>query len=135
VLIDSHRLGDVFYALISNSLDYRQPGLSPRIAITCALHPNAAEFSVTDNGIGIPPQYHSRVFRVFERLNPHQGSDGTGIGLAIVRSIVESVQGRIWITTPEEGGTRITFTLPTDHPPAPDEAKLSGPALPPGQKP
>jgi signal transduction histidine kinase len=66
---------------------------------------------VRDNGIGVPPQHGERVFRLFEKLEP--GSDGTGVGLALVKRIVEVHRGRIWVEpSGPEGGASFYFTLP-----------------------
>ena len=70
-----------------------------------------------DNGIGITPRYHEKVFGLFERLDT--GTDGTGIGLALVKRIVEVHGGRIWIESEGEGhGSTFWFTLPQNGTPA-----------------
>ena len=69
-------------------------------------------FSVTDNGIGIEPQYADRVFLIFQRLHDKATYPGTGIGLAMCRKIIEYFGGRIWLDTEVADGTRFRFTLP-----------------------
>jgi len=65
---------------------------------------------VCDNGIGIDPQYHERIFGLFNKLNPHL--EGTGIGLTLVKRIVEVHGGRIWVESEPGKGTSFYFTLP-----------------------
>ena len=69
-------------------------------------------FSVTDNGIGIEPQYADRVFLIFQRLHDRAAYPGTGIGLAMCRKIIEYHGGRIWLDTDAGKGTTFRFTLP-----------------------
>jgi two-component system, chemotaxis family, sensor kinase Cph1 len=66
---------------------------------------------VRDNGIGIPPEYHERVFGMFERLHSRDRFPGTGLGLAIVKRIVESYGGRIWVESEAGKGSTFYFSL------------------------
>jgi signal transduction histidine kinase len=65
---------------------------------------------VRDNGLGISPEYHERIFGLFNKLDP--GTDGTGVGLALVKRIVEFHGGRIWVDSAEGQGATFYFTLP-----------------------
>ena len=85
----------------------------PRIEIGCSEATAAwATFYVRDNGIGIDPEYHERIFGLFRRLHTREEYAGTGIGLATCKRIIEQVGGRIWVeSTPGQGST-FCFTLP-----------------------
>lgn len=107
---DRDRLAELFEHLIGNSLKFRGPDAPViDIGVTCA--PEGWQFSVKDNGIGIPLKYLDRLFIPFRRL---QGADipGAGLGLAISRKIVEAHGGRIWIETSEGPGVTFSFILP-----------------------
>jgi|GEM_PF-5449575 len=113
VMADSRSLSNVFVSLIENSLRYRHPQRPPKLVIGSHRDGTDAVISVSDNGIGIDPQYRSRVFRVFERLDHAEAASGTGIGLSIARAIIESSHGSIWIDEPLDGiGTRVCLRLP-----------------------
>lgn len=118
--------------LLSNAIKFRRPDLAPAVRLevaTSAEEPDALLFSVTDNGIGIPPEFAEKVFVIFQRLHARDEYTGTGIGLAVCKKIVEYHGGRIWIDTAHTGGTRICFTLraepvvPGESSNAPDEAE------------
>ncbi|MGW0178675.1 sensor histidine kinase [Nocardia sp. NPDC003345] len=100
--------------LISNAIKFRTPDLAPVVRIELgqqAGEPGDQVFSVTDNGIGIAPEFAEKVFVIFQRLHARDEYSGTGIGLAVCKKIVEYHGGRIWIDTAHTGGTRICFTL------------------------
>lgn len=107
-------LVQVFQNLIGNSLKYRAPNRRPLVKIGAELVGHEWVFSVRDNGIGINPAYHERIFGVFKRLHT-QSIEGTGIGLAIVKRIVEHYGGRIWVESAEGQGAAFRFTLPMRH--------------------
>jgi light-regulated signal transduction histidine kinase (bacteriophytochrome) len=114
----------VFQNLVGNALKFRgeQP---PRIVVTAERDGAFWSFSVTDNGIGIEPQYADRVFLIFQRLHDRATYPGTGIGLAMCRKIIEYLGGRIWLDTSVADGARFRFTLPA-LPQAPDEEGTDG---------
>lgn len=104
-------LAGVFQNLVGNALKFRGEE-RPRIEIAAARDDDDWTFSVTDNGIGIEPDYAERIFMIFQRLHPKDVYAGTGIGLAMCRKIVEYHGGRIWLDTESTEGTTFRFTLP-----------------------
>ena len=104
-------LQQLFVNLIGNSLKFRRPDRAPIVRIEVRSVRAHWEISVVDNGIGIDPQYAERVFVIFQRLHPREQYAGTGIGLSLVKRIVEYHKGRIWIEPATEGGTIVRFTL------------------------
>ncbi|MFJ4846772.1 ATP-binding protein [Streptomyces sp. NPDC088733] len=107
--------------LLGNAVAFRSPERAPRIAITSdgPDEDGLLAFAVTDNGIGVPPAYAEKVFGVVPR--PREGapgSNGSGIGLALSKKIVEHHGGRIWLDPAPREGTRIRFTLPAATRPA-----------------
>ncbi|MBC6451662.1 sensor histidine kinase [Actinokineospora xionganensis] len=119
-------LAGVFQNLIGNAVKFRGED-PPRVRIDAVRKDEDWEFSVSDNGIGIAPEYAERVFVIFQRLHAKEAYEGTGIGLAMCRKIIEYHGGRIWIDTEEEPGalgTEIRFTLPVHDPQEkPEEAR------------
>jgi PAS domain S-box-containing protein len=116
VYCDRVRLVEVVQNLIDNAVKYRNPNRLSRIEIgTNGLdEKDHTIFFVRDNGIGIEPQYHDRIFGLFNKLD--STSDGTGIGLSLVKRIIEVHNGRIWVESQSGHGSTFFFTLPS--PPA-----------------
>lgn len=108
--IDAPRLADVFAVTLDNALQHGVSESPLRIAIEGEHRGSLARYGIRDNGPGIESEYRERVFRVFERLSSK--SEGTGIGLAILRRITESVGGRAWIEEAPGGGCQVWFELP-----------------------
>ncbi|HTX47295.1 MAG TPA: ATP-binding protein [Solirubrobacteraceae bacterium] len=103
----------VFQNLISNSIKFRSS--EPlRIQIKSERREREWLISVDDNGIGIEPQYAERVFVIFQRLHSRSEYEGTGIGLAMSRKVIEHHGGRIWLDPDHAPGIRVCFTLPLD---------------------
>ena len=100
----------LFQNLIGNAIKYRGSG-SLRIAISAAAEDHEWVFSLADNGIGIDPAYHKKIFGLFKRLHGAQ-YQGTGIGLALCRRIVENHGGSIWVESEPGKGATFKFTLP-----------------------
>lgn len=105
-------LKQLFQNLISNSLKYRRPNVTPDIAIRFTEEIHQYRFSVADNGIGIDQQYYDRVFQLFQRLHGRNEYSGTGIGLATCKKIVEIYGGHIWLDSTVGTGTTFYFTIP-----------------------
>ena len=98
--------------LIENSLKYRHPDRAPTIEITQD-HDQSDTIHITDNGLGIDPEYHDRVFKLFERLHPEHDIPGLGFGLAMCEQIAAMHDGTLAITTPAgHAGTRFSLSLP-----------------------
>jgi PAS domain S-box-containing protein len=114
-------LVQLFQNLIGNAIRYRGTD-PPRVQISASREQGWARFAVTDSGIGIDPQYKEIVFQMFKRLNP--AIPGSGVGLAICKTIVERHGGKIWVESRLGQGSRFFFTLPSventpaDSPPA-----------------
>ena len=104
-------LTTVFQNLLGNALKFRGED-RPRISVSAARDGALWQFSVTDNGIGVPPEYADRIFVIFQRLHGRDAYPGTGIGLALSRKIVEYHGGRMWLDTGHSAGARFCFTLP-----------------------
>jgi len=103
-------LQQVFSNLINNAVKYAGP--KSTIRVSCVEHERNYEFSVTDNGPGISPEYHEKVFGLFQTLRERSDSESTGIGLAIVRKIVEEQGGSIRLISSAGNGASFIFTWP-----------------------
>ncbi|MBI3444057.1 MAG: PAS domain S-box protein [Magnetospirillum sp.] len=102
----------LFQNLIGNAIKYRSPDRRSAITIAAERLPGQWRISVSDNGIGIAPEYSERIFDIFQRLHTRNEYEGTGIGLAVCRKIVERHGGRIWVESSLGDGATFHFTLP-----------------------
>lgn len=113
---DAASLRQVWVNLISNALKYSAKQAQPEIAIDCEIVASEAVFRVRDNGAGFDPAYANRLFGVFQRLHAARDFEGTGVGLAIVRAIVERHGGRVWAEGAPGAGATFYFALPAQIP-------------------
>jgi PAS domain S-box-containing protein len=112
VIGDPVQVTRLFQNLLVNSIRYRTDE-PPRIHVAVTDHPGSQWlFSVSDNGIGIEPQYWEKIFGIFKYLQPRAKSSGSGVGLAICRKIVSRHGGRIWVESALGEGATFAFTLP-----------------------
>jgi PAS domain S-box-containing protein len=115
---DAAQLQQLFQNLLDNAWKYRRPSLTLEVGVTATRQADDVavwEFSVRDNGIGLDMGHADRIFEIFQRLHREQDHDGTGIGLAICRRIVERHGGRIWVNSRPGRGAIFSFTLPESH--------------------
>jgi light-regulated signal transduction histidine kinase (bacteriophytochrome) len=98
--------------LLSNALKYGKPDVSPQVDVFAIDHANEHEIVIADNGIGISAEYYDKIFVIFQRLNPELEFTGTGIGLSIVKKILDRMGGRIWVESEEGVGSAFHFTIP-----------------------
>ncbi len=120
ITADETQMVQLFQNLIGNGIKFH--GSQPtQIKISTVKSEKAWRFDVKDNGIGIDMQYKDRIFVVFQRLHGREEYPGTGIGLAICKSIVERHGGRIWMESELGKGTTFSFTIPIKEPKAAEE--------------
>ena len=113
---DASLLRALFVNLIGNGLKFHREGVPPRVTVCAHQTGEEWEITVSDNGIGIDPEYVDKVFVIFQRLHARDVYAGTGIGLALAKKIVEFHGGRIGIDPPcPEPGTTVRLTLPSSR--------------------
>ena len=110
VHVDRMRIAEALVNLIVNSINYRGDQPQPKIEIGSRTDNGETVFFVKDNGIGLDPSQHEKVFELFYKVD--KSSEGTGAGLAIVKRIIEVHNGRIWLESEKGKGCTVYFTLP-----------------------
>ena len=111
VIGDHTLLHQIFTNLLKNALTYRREDVPLHITVSARDDDTHTVICVTDNGIGIAPEYFEKVFNVFQRLHAEDEYPGTGIGLAIVKKSVEMMNGSVWIESAEGEGSRFCIRL------------------------
>jgi signal transduction histidine kinase len=104
---------EVFQNLIDNAIKFMDKPKA-RIKIDCIEKENFWQFSITDNGPGIKSEYFKKIFMMFQTLKRRDEFEATGIGLAIVKKIIEMNQGRVWVESQPGQGSTFFFTLPKE---------------------
>ncbi|MGC2853856.1 CHASE domain-containing protein [Novispirillum sp. DQ9] len=112
VMGDGQELERLLQNLVGNALKYHRPGEPPRVDVRARRDGKAWRVTVTDNGIGIAPEFSGRIFLIFQRLHTQGEYSGTGIGLAVCKKIVERHQGTIGVSSVPGEGAAFWFTIP-----------------------
>ncbi len=109
---DAAQLAQVVTNLVGNALKYRRPDVPPEVRISAERAGAFWRFAVRDNGIGIEKEYFDRIFIIFQRLHTRDEYEGTGIGLAVARKIVDRHGGKVWVESAPGEGSTFFFTVP-----------------------
>ncbi|ARN56497.1 ATP-binding protein [Sedimentisphaera salicampi] len=109
---DRTQMYRLFTNLLSNALKYHRKDVSPVVIISSEMKDTYWQINVADNGLGISEEYRDKIFEIFKRLNSRSEYEGTGIGLAICKKIVQKHGGSIWVESNSEGGSTFCFTVP-----------------------
>jgi light-regulated signal transduction histidine kinase (bacteriophytochrome) len=110
--VDGSQLTQLLQNLIGNAIKFRSPERPCLVHVGADQEEGQWVLSVRDNGIGIAPRHHDRIFEIFQRLHTREKYPGTGIGLAICKRIVERHGGRIWVQSQPGEGTTFWFSIP-----------------------
>lgn len=113
VTMDRQQIYSVFLNLIKNAVKYCERDI-PEVRISCTARNEDFVIAVEDNGIGIEAEYFERIFMPFKRLHGREIYEGSGVGLAIVKRVIENHGGKIWLESEPGSGTTFFFTVPSD---------------------
>lgn len=116
ICCDPERMYQVFENLLVNGIKFTGTTDRPVIEIGCRDRGDSHQFYVRDNGIGIDPKHHRRIFEMFHRVQDIEDKDGTGLGLAIVDRIVNNHGGKVWVESEKGKGAIFYFALPKWQP-------------------
>jgi signal transduction histidine kinase len=105
-------LRQIFTNLLDNAITYHRADIPPHLEVVCEQKNGYVTVNIKDNGIGIPPQYHEKIFQVFQRLHTEDEYPGTGIGLAIVKKSVEMLNGQIGLESIVGQGSTFWVRVP-----------------------
>lgn len=111
IVADENKVKQLLLNLISNSIKFRKRELNPEIIIAGKTMDDDFEFSISDNGMGIPEECKDKIFDIFSRAHIDEGIEGQGIGLSICRQIINQHQGDIWVKSELNKGTSFYFTI------------------------
>ena len=112
VMADRRQLGQLLQNLIANALKFHKPGAPPRVRIGAVREGACWRVSIADDGIGIAPEYREKIFVIFQRLHSRDEYEGTGLGLAVCKKIVDRHGGKIWVESELGRGATFHFTIP-----------------------
>jgi PAS domain S-box-containing protein len=115
IAVDAVQIRQLLQNLIANSLKFHRKDVAPRVEISAEIRDELCYLTVTDNGIGFEEKYLDRIFTIFQRLHGRHEYEGTGVGLAVCRRIVERHGGTITATSKPGEGARFVVTLPVHH--------------------
>ncbi len=112
IFCDKIKMVEVFLNLMNNAIKFSKKNEKPRVEVGCLERGGCYQFYVKDNGIGIDPQYHKKIFGIFQRLHTREEYEGTGAGLNIVQRVIEDHKGHIWIDSRLGDGATFYFSIP-----------------------
>jgi light-regulated signal transduction histidine kinase (bacteriophytochrome) len=98
--------------LLSNAIKFKKQDVNPIIHVSATSEKNEWTFAVADNGIGIEERFYDRIFSIFQKLHSRKQYQGTGIGLAHCKKVVEHHHGNIWLKSEPGKGSTFYFTIP-----------------------
>jgi two-component system, sensor histidine kinase and response regulator len=126
VMGHSGLLRQVLSNLVSNAVKFTAPNVRPQVRIAHETHDGWVRISIEDNGIGIPAEYHVRIFGTFEQLHERSRYPGTGMGLAVVKEAVERMGGRFGVVSELGQGSSFWIELPAGKSGVPEASKAAG---------